>query len=235
MSKKTFFKNFFQNWQFILLVTLLLASLTFAVSAIIPPKYESTISVLIIQKQSAEKVDAFSATKSAEYLSQIFSRVLYANRFFREILQSPYQVTNNFPQDPEEWKRAWQKTVKIRKINNTGILKISVLARNRQQAEKLARAIAWNLSQHGQEYHGGGDRVEIKLIDGPITPQDPAWPKIWLNVLLAVLLGLGISGTIIYFFPEKKILTSRRRKYSNYLEFNAKSIERKFDLREKLS
>ncbi len=219
-----FWKNLKNQWQLVFLSALLLASLSFAISTILPIKYESTVSMLVIQKQSAEKVDAFSAAKSAEYLSQIFSRVIYTNRFFQELFKSPYPINNDFPQDPEEWKKAWKKTVSVKKINNTGILKITVLASSRKQAENIAQAIAWNFSQHGQEYHGGGDRVEIKMIDGPITPQDPAWPKIWLNTLLGALVGIGIAGSMVYFFPQARIFKKRSRnqiKFDNPEEYLA--------------
>ncbi len=214
-----FFYNLKKQWQLVFFSALLLASISFALSTILPIKYESTVSILIIQKQSVEKVDAFSAAKSAEYLSQIFSRIIYTNKFFQELFQSPYKIVNDFPRDPEEWKKSWKKAVAVKKINNTGIIKISVLSSSRDQAENLAQAIAWNLSQNGQKYHGGGDRVEIKLIDGPITPFDSAWPKVWLNTLLGLLVGVLIAGSIIYFFPDNQLLRKKKNSFSSPEEY----------------
>ena len=201
-----YYQKLKRNWKFVFYIVLFVAIIIFDISLALPAKYESEISVIVIQKQANDSVDAFSATKSAEYLSGILSKAIYTDGFLSDVLKSPFSVEKRFPNDAEERKKEWEKTIKIRKINNTGIINITVFEKSRMEAEKIAKAIAWNLSENGQNYHGGGDRVEIKLIDGPITPQNPAWPKLWINALLGGLLGAIFAGAYIAVYPHSRFL-----------------------------
>jgi capsular polysaccharide biosynthesis protein len=191
------------HWQTVFLTTFLLTAMVFAVSAFLTPKYESDMSILVIQKQSEDKVDAFSAAKSAEYLSDIFSKVIYSDSFIDDVIQSPLNITRKFPVDKEDRKKEWEKDIKVKKINNTGILEISVFDPSRKEAEKIVQAIAWNLSTNNGKYHGGGQKIVVNAIDGPITSQKQARPNVLLNSLLAFL--IGIIGSLGWFYFMEKV------------------------------
>jgi capsular polysaccharide biosynthesis protein len=220
------------HWQTISLVTLLLTASVFAVSAFLTPQYESDMSILVIQKQPEDKVDAFSAAKSAEYLSDIFSKVIYSDSFIDDVIQSPLNITRKFSSDKEERKKEWEKDIKVRKINNTGILEISVFDPSRKEAERIVQAIAWNLSTNNGKYHGGGQKIVVNTIDGPITSQNQARPNVLLNSLLAFL--IGIIGSLGFFYfreeAEKRNHLSANipldyRADKNYFELNPRTEE----------
>lgn len=207
MSENSFyFEKLKRNWKFVFYFALFTGIIVFDVSLTLPVKYESEVSVIVIQKQTSDEVDAFSATKSAEYLSGILSKAIYTDGFLNDVLESPFNVKKIFPSDGEERKKEWERTTKTKRINNTGIVNVKVLSETKLEAEKIAQAIAWNLSENGQDYHGGGDRVEIRLIDGPITPKDPAWPKLWINALLGFFLGIIGSAVYVYIYPYSRFL-----------------------------
>lgn len=182
----------------------MVASLVFAVSALMEPKYRSDMSVLVIQKQSEDKIDAYSAAKSAEYLSDIFSKIIYTDSFIDDVLKSPENVQNKFSSDREERKKEWKKEVKAEKINNTGIIEISVYDPSRNEAEKIARAISSNLFANNQKYHGGGEKINITTIDGPITTKFPASPNVFLNALAGFFFGIIGSIGYLYFFDKEE-------------------------------
>jgi len=190
------------HWQTTFLVTFLLTALVFAVSAFLTPKYESDMSILVIQKQPEDKVDAFSAAKSAEYLSDIFSKVIYSDSFINDVIGSPLNISRRFSADKEDRKKEWEKDIKVKKINNTGILEISVFDLSRKEAEKIVQAITWNLSTNNGKYHGGGEKIVVNAIDGPITSQNQARPNVLLNSLLAFLIGIIGSVGFFYFTEE---------------------------------
>ena len=190
------------HWQTVFLTTLLLTASVFAVSAFLTPEYESDMSILVIQKQPEDKVDAFSAAKSAEYLSDIFSKVIYSDSFIDDVIQSPLNIQREFSADKETRKKEWEKDVKVKKINNTGILEIGVFDVSRKEAEKIVQAIAWNLSTNNGKYHGGGQKIVVNAIDGPITSQNQARPNVLLNSLLAFLVGVIGSLGFFYFMEE---------------------------------
>ncbi|MFZ5982446.1 MAG: YveK family protein [Patescibacteria group bacterium] len=205
MNPDIFIKKLASRWQIILISALALASLTFAISAFITPKYQSDMSVLVIQKQPVDKIDAFSAAKSAEYLSDIFLKVIYTDSFIDEVFKSPMEISTKLSSDHEEKKKEWEKMVKSKKVNNTGIVKVTVYNSSRKEAERIAQAIGWNLSTNGGKYHGGGDKVVINTIDGPITSDSPTSPNIWLNALLGFIVGIiGSCGTVYFLEVSRK-------------------------------
>jgi capsular polysaccharide biosynthesis protein len=187
-----YYENLKRNWKLVCYLAFFGAIAIFDISLFLPTKYESEVSVIVIQKQTSDDVDAFSATKSAEYLSGILSKAIYTDVFLSDVLQSSFDIQKTFSIDDEDKKKEWEKTVKTKRINNTGIINVIVSDKSKAEAEKIAKAIAWNLSENGKNYHGGGDRVEIKLIDGPITPQ--------------ALLGALAAIVIVWIFPESRIV-----------------------------
>lgn len=204
MKIEEFIRKIRTNSQIVMLVILFITSFTFTVFAFITPKYESQISVIVIQKQPEDKIDAFSAAKSAEYLSDIFTKAIYTDSFINDVLNSPMEIKRQFPADFEDRKKEWEKEVETQKTNNTGIIKISVFDPSKKEAEKIAQAITWNLSTNGSKYHGGGDKISINTIDGPTTSKKPTSPNVWLNTLLGFIIGLTVSLSFVYFLDKPK-------------------------------
>jgi capsular polysaccharide biosynthesis protein len=213
MILANFIKVLRKEWKFVFVSCFLVAALTFAVSAFLTPKYETKASILVIQKQPTDKVDAFSAAKSAEYLSDIFSKVNITDSFIDDVLKSPIGVKNQYSSDKEERKKEWDKEVKVKKVNNTGIIEISVYDASRQESQKVAQAITWNLSTNNTKYHGGGDSIILTPIDGPALSKDPV-PNIWLDTLVGFVVGfLGAAG-ILYF--KKRDFIEQNEDYYRY-------------------
>ncbi len=192
---------FRKKWELIVIIPLILGVLTFGISIFLPIKYSSQVTILVIQKQPNDKVDAFSAAKSAEYLGGILSKMLYTDSFVDDVKNSPAQIQWNFSSDLEKRKKEWAKEVKVRTVNNTGIVEVEVLDSSRIQAKKISEAIAANFINNGQKYHGGGDNVEVKLIDGPIVSNSPAFPNILLNIAVALL--IGFIGALSWFYLKE--------------------------------
>ncbi len=206
-----------EKWQMIVATTFILTAVVFSISAFIPPKYSSEISLIIIQKQASYKVDAFSAAKSAEYLSDIFARVAYTESFLVDVLEAPYEVDKEkFSDLSEKRKKQWENKLDVKKLNNTGIIKVIVYDESREQAEKIARSVDWAYSVRGEKYHGGGDRVKISLIDGPITSENPAKPNLLLNTLLALVIGLAGSISLAYFIEDFDLKIFEKRKGKSF-------------------
>lgn len=203
------------RWRSIMVSMIICALIAFIVSSLLPAKYQSDISMLVIQKQATEKVDAFSATKSAEFLGNVFTQVIYTTSFFNAVQDAPFDAKRNFSHDPEERQKQWDKFIDVRKVNNTGIINISVFDTSRTVAEESAKAIAYVLTTKSEEYHGGGDRVEVRLIDGPNTPLRPTVPRILQNTIIGGLFGGIIAVIFIYFFPHILMLSHKEYYYEN--------------------
>ncbi len=183
------FKLIKLNWKNSLFAGVILSALTFSVVAFMTPKYQADVSILIIQKQDSGNVDAFSAAKSAEYLSDIFSRVVYSNTFLEDVNLVLGGNEIQLPLNPEKRKKQWHKMLKIRKVNNTGIINATIYHQNQVRSGEIAQAIAKALAEKGGKYHGGGDRVKVELIDGPVVSNMPTKPNLWLNALVGFMFG----------------------------------------------
>ncbi|MEA2007278.1 MAG: hypothetical protein U9O20_03920 [Patescibacteria group bacterium] len=197
-----------KKWQLIVYVSLILGAITFLVSTVISPKYKSEVSILIVQ----HNVDTYSVVRSAGYLGDIFSQVLYTESFLNDVLESPFEIERNFSNDPKKKRSEWKKEVAIKKIADTGIVQIKVFDVSRIQAEKISSGIAWNFAVNGTKYHGGADNIEVKIIDGPITSSKPAYPNVLMNTIFGLMAGLFGSLILIFFFDEfdLKVVESRR-------------------------
>ena len=86
-------------WVFVLLLPLLVAALVLVISLFKQPLYKSSLSLLVVQKQTGE-VDANIAAKSAEQMADILSRVVDSESFRSAVLASGVKVT--LPEEP--WK-----------------------------------------------------------------------------------------------------------------------------------
>lgn len=197
--------------QTILVITLLTGAVVFSVSAFLPPQYGSEISILVIQKQPSDKVDAFSAAKSAEYLGDILAKVAYSDAFIENVLASPYKPQIDFPQRGDKRKEYWSKMIDVDRVNNTGIVNVIVYDKSPASAENIAEAISWAYIVRGHQFHGGGDRVKIEKIDGPITPTNPVKPNLLLNTLLGIVFGIIGSIALVYFFEDFELKVFRKK------------------------
>lgn len=201
MSEVTFY-DMVSRWRLIVTVMVICALIAFIVTALLPAKFQSDVRLIVIQKQGVEKVDAFSATKSAEFLSNIFAEAIYTTSFFNSVQDAPYDVRRQFSHDPEKREKEWKKFITVKKVNNTGILKISIVDPSRRTAEETAKAVAHVLTTNSETYHGGAERVEVRLIDGPNTPLRPTVPRIIPRTVAGGLLGMIGAMIFIYFFPH---------------------------------
>jgi|GEM_PF-1790396 len=227
----TLFRKIKEKWQTVATLVFMVVAIVFSVSIFIPAKYSSDIKMIIIQNHQSEEVDAFSAAKSAEYLSDIISNVIFTESFIQDMLDAPFEVKKDFSHSSEERMKIWEKTVDVDKENNTGILNIRSLDKSRNEAEQIAESIAWALNVKGSKYHGGGESIEIKIIDGPITSERPAVPNVLLNTLLAFVIGLIGSLSVLHFFEDFELILFRRKD----LEEREMEIEKREMNRQKIA
>lgn len=191
-----FWYNLKKHWWLVLLLVVLIAGLTFTLSIIQTLKYRSTVQLLVGQKYQPG-IDTYTATKSAEYLSNLLSEVVYSSSFMKETLNNP-RITDDYDQSPLKRKKEWLKTVKTKVISDTGIIVIDAYHKNKNQAAQLAQAVADVLITKSNLYHGQGDQVFIRLIDYPITTDYPVKPNVILNTVFGLILGLLIGLLIVY-------------------------------------
>ncbi len=195
--------NLKKQRSFVLKIMIATGILALVVSLILPQQYRSQTKLLIIQKQSLS-LDAYLAAKSAEKIGKLFSEVVYSSSFFDKVWQAGFNIGTDWGENERERRQLWEKRIELRSIPQTSLLEINAYHTNRTQAEQLAQAVAFVLIEQGAQYHGGGDQVEIKMVDEPITSTYPVRPNLALNTLGGLLLGLVLALVYIYLRPERQ-------------------------------
>lgn len=201
-----------KKYRFSVILALIGGLAFFAVSMLFLRKFESKAEMLVIQKQSNWKIDdAYSAAKSAETTSSLLAHAIETTSFLDRVMGSGF-ISDKFllNYNLEDRKEQWNKMIKASSVKNSGIIRFSVFYPNKEGAEQFASAIAYILRDKADQYHGGGDRIEVKTIDGLITSESPVSPFLGFNTLLGAVAGL-FAGII---------LDKREKKEEKKDEFN---------------
>lgn len=165
--------------------------------------YQARISVLITQTYMGNDHDIYAGTRTAEYVSKLFTRVIYSESFLQHVIASPYDINDHFGRDAAERIHVWRDTIEVAHIGNAGMIDINTYATDRTQAENLAQAVVWALDEHGSDYYGMDGQIMVRVVDGPVTSVRPARPVWWVNMIIGFV--VGFVGTVggMYFFDSK--------------------------------
>ncbi len=176
------------------------SAVAFFVSTVITPQYGSEAQILILQKNI--DIDAYRASKSSEFASEVLKRVVSSSDFMNGALEKANENVSKFGEDPEDQIKNWNKAVSVSTFASTGIIKITVLDESKKENRKIMEAVLGELLNNGVKYHGN-ENITLKKIGGPVYFNDPVFPIIWLNVLVATIVGLFFSIGMVFIFGEK--------------------------------
>jgi capsular polysaccharide biosynthesis protein len=164
-----------------------------------PLKYSSSLRLLVVQDASSVAGDSYTLARSNEYLSDVLSKVTYSTSFYGRVMSAGFNIdVPYFGNTTKKISKNWNKTIEVKKINNTGIISITAYHTKADQAEKIARGVGYVLITQNNNYHGLGDKVSLKLLDEPITSSWPVKPNLLLNAIMSLFLGLVFGLAYIY-------------------------------------
>ena len=175
-----------------------------------PLKYRSRSRLLIISNLSA---DSYTVSKSNQYLSNLFSEVIYSSSFFDLTSNnSQYSIDKNyFNGSYKKQMKTWINTVETRSTGDSGILEISVYHQNPAQAKQISLAINNTLMTKSFNYQGTNqEQIKFNVIDQPIVSDYPVKPNIISNLSASLIFGLIFSLIYVYLFPSRKEKLVRR-------------------------
>lgn len=188
-------------WKQLFFFMLIIASLSFFISTILPVKYEADTSIIIIQK-NASGLDAYREIKSAEFAGKIAKQIILSNSVMEKVMEESNAAKSDLSKEanPSDRLDEWQDMVSVSQASNSGILNISVRASKKQSSLQILNALVDILQKNNAEYFGS-DQIGIKVINKPFYLEDPVFPNIPLNIIAGILLGLGI---IVFFIAMSK-------------------------------
>jgi len=201
LDVKTLKKILSRHYRMVISAVLAFSAFAFLVSALQTPQYRASSRLLIVPKGTIE-LDSYAASRAGERLGAIIQEVINSNSFLNAVLDSPFGVKNDYPEDLTKRMALWQKRVATQISQPSGVLDIYVYNRQPRQALNTALAINRIVQKTAPSYFGGKG-VEIKVLDGPQISDKPVRPKVFLNTLLAAVLALFFSLGGIYIFTDK--------------------------------
>lgn len=202
--EKEYLNKLRKNWKTVVLVLIITVILGLVLTFVQPLKYRASVELLVIQKQE-QIVDPYVASRAAERLSKNLAQVIYTNSFFDKVMNSGFGIENDFSSDEIKKRKEWKKMIDTQVVLETGILKIDVYHKDKNQAVQIAQAIAYVLATKGDEYHGGGKDVVIKTIDTAVTSKYPAKPNIPVNLFTSLVLGILAGSGLVMLRSERKL------------------------------
>jgi len=186
---------------FIIIIVCLIITLGLALTQSF--KYGSQSRLLVVQNNTG--ADAYTLSKSNEYLGNLFSQVAYSSSFYNFVLSSQYDIDDNYFSGDENQKlKKWRQTVQTKTISDTGIIEINIYHPNYYQAQQLALAVNDVLINKNLNYQGNGQGIKIVVIDQPLVSTRPVKPNLPYLGGLALVGGFILALFYIYIFPEEK-------------------------------
>lgn len=224
--------EFNQFWQILISkkqtffsIMLIALVLVLTISVISPIKYSAQSRVLVMQEGTS--TDAYTLSRTNEYLGNLFSQIIYSSSFFDLVIKNNnYQVDNNYfgIQQSEQLKK-WRKTINTRSYGDTGIIQINVYHPAPQQARQIALSVNDTLTTHGYKY-SGNENIKINVIDQPLVSSRPTKPNIPYTIAITIISSFVLALIFIYIFPEKKYdlnLFSRKKRKKEKINNNDNS------------
>jgi len=178
-----------------------------------PLKYRSTTKLLVVQSNNSSS-DAYSISRSNQFLGNILSEVIYSDSFFELVLESGFNIRKDaFSDNPNKRKKQWERLVSAKSFSDTGIIVVHTYHQDKYQAKQINQAIAYILKMKHNLYHGLGDKVSVRIIDKPSISDWPVKPNIILNAIFGVLFGLLLSFGFICLYSDKEIRIWRGKQF----------------------
>lgn len=161
-------------------------------SFLLPFQRASTMRVLITQP-SAAGLDPYTAIKSTERVASSLGELVYTTTFFDNVLSQTKQIDlSYFPQDEQDRRKLWRRTIETSIAPGTGIMTMSAFHRDPAQARLIVDGVAREMARQTPNYFGYNIRVQI--IDAPLDSRWFARPQFGQNTLIGLgagfLLGL---------------------------------------------
>jgi len=205
MAKPRYTTLLLKSWSTIVLFAVFGLVLAVILSFLNRLEYSSTVRLLIIQDVGV--VDAYTAARSSERIAEDLSTITYTTSFYDKVMDAGFGIDEDYF-DADEYKRRkqWNKTISTTVARGTGLLTIKAYHQDVDQAERIASAIAFVLTNEGWTYTSGGS-ITVRLVDEPLNSRWPARPNIPANAFSGLVLG-GLIGVVYVMIQFERV---RRR------------------------
>jgi Capsular polysaccharide biosynthesis protein len=204
MDTKDFLQLFKKRKTTVISITLIFVIIGLIVTLLQPLKYSSKSRLLILQQNASS--DAYTVSKSNEYVGGLISEVIYSGSFLDSLKASNSIFDRNyFSGSYKENVKKWGETVFARSSGSTGVIDIEIYHTNPEEAKNISNAVNQLIISGQSPYKFNPEQTKISIIDEPVVSSFPVKPNIPVNLALSLLFGLIASCSYIYLFPKERV------------------------------
>lgn len=186
----------------VILAGILIGALSFLFLVISQKNFKVSTDFLVVQDQDGAQ-DYYSLSKSADYISKIFSEAIYSDLFIDEVIKTEKVSGEFLPFDKKARLEQWNKIVKVTRNPEVSMLSVTVYGNNREDAVKINEAISQVLTTKSYLFRGSGQNIDVRILSGPIVEKNPSFSEIVLVIIGGFIMGVLISLLWLYYRPKK--------------------------------
>jgi capsular polysaccharide biosynthesis protein len=197
MTLRKFLKTLKERKKVVFLTSFIMVAAATLFIIAVPLKYESSSKILIVQEFDS-KIDAYTMSRTNEYLSNIFSDLVYSDVFFEDVISSNISIDKSyFEGNLRQQRDKWESTVNAKPLYDSGMIMINVYHKNQAQAAEIAKAVNSTLQNDYKKYTGVKS-ARVRVVNRPSVSTWPVKPNIPL--VLASSLALGVLIGLVYIY-----------------------------------
>lgn len=217
MNQVNYLQILKKKLPYIAVITGIVVAIVMVITIFQPREYSSQVQVMVMPNN--ENLDAETAYKTSEYIAKTLGSVVPTVTFLDKVNKTEIaDVSGIVSLDEADKRKAWNRAASVNVLPETGILKITTMASDRQSARDLASAVSYVLVENSEEYYGGNKNVAIRVVDTPLTSKYPVTPNIYANLLIGILGGFLGSYAFFVLAAQLSILFKSSKKESKQTE-----------------
>lgn len=194
MNNQQFFALLKDKFWTMILFGSLFSAVSFLGLMVFVKPFQSTTDFLVVQAGGGGQ-DYYTQFKSSEYLSKILSKAVYSEHFINAVVETGKVNKEFLPLDKRDRLKAWGKMVDVTKNLELGVINVSVESDRERDTARVMSAITDVMTQKNSYFRGGDEKsVEVRVISGPISEQNPTGVKILLAVVSGFVAGFLLTG-----------------------------------------
>lgn len=141
-----------------------------------------------------EHQDYYTATRSAEYMSRVLGEILYSESFINAVVDTGRIGTDFLPRDKKDRLKQWSKMLDVKKNSELGFIRVSLAGANEREVSKVSNAVIEVLdTKSGELFGDSGEKVDVRLLSGPIIERTPSGSTLSAILLLGLLFGIFLN------------------------------------------
>lgn len=176
-----------------LVVGVLIAVFGIVVAFVAQERFKASADFMISSTQEGQ--DYYTATRSAEYMSRVLGEILYSENFITAVVDTGRVDVNFLPRDKKTRLDDWSKMLQVKTNSELGFIRVSISGGSEREVSKISQAVITVLNEKGNELFGGGEKVSVRLLSGPIIENNPAPSELSIIVLAGLIFGFFLNFT----------------------------------------